>query len=435
MSKRILAFCVVVVLLFSCAAADDAAGGVFSQSGSVSISTREYQRLKQFEKLAVLMDLTERYYDGEYDMDKMIDSAASGLMEGIGDIYSFYYPKEKMEQFNEESLGQYKGIGVMLLADPSDKLITITRVFRNSPAEKAGLQSGDKIVYINDVYYSAYEMQDAVNVMRGAEEPLKLTVLRKDEGKEFEVVSAHVDINYVEYEILDGNIGYVIVYDFLGDSAKGFQEAIDLFQKNNVQGMIIDLRNNGGGIVDDAVRIADMILPYGTVVSMIDKDGEKTEELIDFDYYDVPIAVLVNRYSASASEILSGAIRDFGAGVLVGEKTFGKGVVQGAMEFKDGSGVQITMAKYYTPKGYNIHGTGLEPDVAVALDEDVVTIYGINNLPREKDSQLQMAIQILRGEIATDDEAVRRAVDTMKHRAPAMPDPVEFPTEAGKSGD
>jgi carboxyl-terminal processing protease len=365
----------------------------------------------------------------------MIDSAASGLMEGIGDIYSFYYPKEKMEQFNEESLGQYKGIGVMLLADPSDKLITITRVFRNSPAEKAGLQSGDKIVYINDVYYSAYEMQDAVNVMRGAQEPLKLTVLRKDEGKEFEVVSAHVDINYVEYEILDGNIGYVIIYDFLGDSAKGFQEAIDLFQKNHVQGMIIDLRNNGGGIVDDAVRIADMILPYGTVVSMIDKDGMRTEELIDFDYYDVPIAVLVNRYSASASEILSGAIRDFGAGVLVGEKTFGKGVVQGAMEFKDGSGVQITMAKYYTPKGYNIHGTGLEPDVAVALDEDVVTIYGINNLPREKDSQLQMALQILRGEIATDDEAVRRAVDTMKHRAPAMPDPVELPTETEKTED
>lgn len=178
---------------------------------------------------------------------------------------------------------------------------------------------------------------------------------------------------------------------------KGLPEAIDAFKAANVSGMIIDLRNNGGGLVDTCVKMADLILPEGVVVSMKDKNGNVTEEKIDDEYYDVPMVVLVNGYSASASEILAGAIRDYKAGTLVGTKTFGKGIVQSSLEFVDGSGMKVTTARYYTPSGECIHGVGIEPDVEIELDEDAVTRYGINNLPHDHDAQLQKAIELLGG--------------------------------------
>ena len=378
------------------------------EDNTVTITKDEYARLLRYEKLDVLMELVEMYYYEDVDEDEMLESAALGLIAGIGDVYSTYYTKEDMEAFNEETEGEYAGIGCQLLADPSDQTITITRVFKGSPAERAGMRSGDKIVYVNDVYYSAYEMDDAVSVMRG--EPggtVKVTVLRDLDTIDFDVTREIVNINYVEYEILDGDIGYVMVYDFLGDAYEGFAEAIDAFRAANVSGMIIDLRNNGGGLVDACVDMADLILPEGVVVSMRDKYDEVEEYRIDDEYFDVPMVLLVNEYSASASEILAGAVRDYGAGTLLGTKTFGKGVVQSALEFTDGSGIKLTTARYYTPSGECIHGVGIEPDITLELDEDAATIYGINNLPHEQDNQLQAAIKVLRGEWTeeTPDEA------------------------------
>ena len=366
---------------------------------TVTISREEYEQLLRYEKLDVLMQLVENYYYEDVDENDMLEGAAVGLMAGIGDVYTVYYTAEQMADFNEETEGEYAGIGCQLLADPSDQMITVTRVFKGSPAEKAGMRSGDKIVYVNDVYYSAYEMSDAVNVMRG--EPggqVKVTVLRDLETIDFEVTRAIVSINYVEYEILDNNIGYIMIYDFLGDAYDTFAEAIDVFRAANVSGMIIDLRNNGGGLVDDSVAMADLILPEGVVVTLRDKDGREEVYRIDDEYYDVPMVLLVNEYSASASEILAGAVRDYGAGVLLGTKTFGKGVVQSVLEFTDGSGVKITTARYYTPSGECIHEVGIEPDIEVELDENAVTIYGLNNLPHDEDAQLQAAIKVLRGE-------------------------------------
>lgn len=369
------------------------------EDNTVTITKDEYARLLRYEKLDVLMELVEMYYYEDVDEDEMLESAALGLIAGIGDVYSTYYTKEDMEAFNEETEGEYAGIGCQLLADPSDQMITITRVFKGSPAERAGMRSGDKIVYVNDVYYSAYEMDDAVSVMRG--EPggtVKVTVLRDLDTIDFDVTREIVNINYVEYEILDGDIGYVMVYDFLGDAYEGFAEAIDAFRAANVSGMIIDLRNNGGGLVDACVDMADLILPEGVVVSMRDKYDEVEEYRIDDEYFDVPMVLLVNGYSASASEILAGAVSDYGAGTLLGTKTFGKGVVQSALEFTDGSGIKLTTARYYTPSGECIHGVGIEPDITVELDEDAVTVYGLNNLPHDQDNQLQAAIKVLRGE-------------------------------------
>ena len=395
----VLAFALLTAACVSASAA--AALPMFKQQGDVTISREEYNRLKQYEKLDLLMQLVELYYYEDVDTDEMLESAAVGLIAGIGDVYSVYYTKEDMEAFNEETEGEYAGIGCQLLADPTDQMITVTRVFKGSPAEEAGMRSGDKIVYVNDVYYSAYEMDAAVDVMRGTPgENVKVTVLRGLDTVDFDITRKVVNINYVEYEILDGNIGYVMVYDFLGDAVEGFRAALEAFQAANVTGMIIDLRNNGGGLLDASVEMADMILPEGTVVSIRDKNGAEEAFTIDSEYYDVPMVVLVNGYSASASEILSGAIRDTGEGTLVGTKTFGKGVVQSVIDFPDGSGLKVTTARYFTPSGECIHGVGIEPDVEIELDEDVVTRYGLNNLPHEQDAQLQKAIELIKnGEV------------------------------------
>lgn len=395
----LLAAAMLSSICISCAAA--ASLPMFRQQGEVTISKEEYVRLKKYEKLDMLLQLADAYYYEEIDEDEMLDSAAIGLIAGIGDVYSCYYTKEDMEAFNEETEGEYAGIGCQLLADPMDQLITVTRVFKGSPAEDVGMRAGDKIVYVDDIYYSAYEMDDAVNVMRGeVGGTVKVTVMRGLETIDFDITRKVVNINYVEHQILDGNIGYVMVYDFLGDSVEGFAAALDSFKAADVSGMIIDLRNNGGGLLDASVDMADMILPEGVVVSMRDKAGNEQAYSIDDEYYDVPMVVLVNEYSASASEILAGAIRDCGEGTLVGTKTFGKGVVQSVVDFPDGSGLKVTTARYFTPSGECIHEVGIEPHVTVELDEDAVTLYGINNLPHEADAQLQKAIELLKsGEV------------------------------------
>jgi len=374
---------------------------MFRPQGSITISREEYNRLKKYEKLELILELVNAYYYEDVDPEEMLESAAIGFTAGVGDVYTNYFTKEDMEAFNEETEGEYAGIGCQLLADSSDQLITITRVFKGSPAEEVGMRSGDKIVYVNDVYYSAYEMDAAVDVMRGTPgESVKITVMRGMDTIDFDVTRKVININYVEHHILEDNIGYVLVYDFLGQAVEGFAEALEAFKAASVSGMIIDLRNNGGGLLDASVQMADMILPEGVVVSLRDKMGNEETFSIDDEYYDVPMVLLVNGYSASASEILAGAVRDHEAGMLVGQKTFGKGVVQSVIDFPDGSGLKLTTARYYTPDGECIHEVGIEPHVQVELDEDAVTTYGINNLPHEQDAQLQKAIELLKsGEV------------------------------------
>ena len=410
MKRQHVMISLVIALLISVVASQAIASSFLppfmrEESETVTISREEYESLLRYEKLEVLLELVEMYYykEEDVDVDAMIENAAVGLMAGIGDIYTQYYTPEKMAELVEETEGEYAGIGCQLLADPTDALITVTRVFKGSPAEKVGMRSGDKIIYVDDVYYTAYEMNEAVDVMRG--EPggtVKVTVMRGLETVDFDIVREVVNINYVEYEILEGNIGYVMVYDFLGNAYEVFSEAIDAFEKAGVSGMIIDLRDNGGGLVNVCVDMADLILSEGVVVSMRDKYEVVEEYKIDNEHFDVPMVVLVNEYSASASEILAGAIRDRGAGKLVGSKTFGKGIVQSELMFQDGSGVHITTAYYFTPNVECIHEIGFEPDVQVELDEEAVTLYGLNNLPHEEDAQLQKAIEVLKEEIASE---------------------------------
>ena len=405
MNKKVVG--VLALLLALCLAGTSMAISLPAFKGkddSVTITREEYERLIKFQKLDMILQIIDYYYYEDYELDDLLDGAAAGLVYGLGDIYSTYYNKEQMEKATEENTGRYAGIGCQLIGDPDDKLITITRVFKGSPAEKAGIIAGDKIVYVDDVYYTAYEMDDAVEVMRGTPgEIVKVTVLRGLETVDFDISRELINIKYVEYQILPDNIGYVMVYDFLGNAVEGFREALQAFQEAGVDGMIIDLRNNGGGFVNAAVEMADMILPQGVAVTL-NENGNVTEWPMDDVYYKVPMAVLVNGFTASASEILSGAVRDYKAGTLIGTKTFGKGVVQSELEFQDGTGIKVTSGRYYTPSGECIHGVGIEPDIECDLPEEVVTRFGINNIPYDQDEQLQCAVRVLTGN-ATPGEA------------------------------
>ena len=395
--------CMLLLLLCAGMSASAAYGPMFrKQNDQVTISREEYESLLKYQKLEDLLNYAQMLYYEDVDTDKMLEQAAYGLIFGLEDVYSTYLSKEDMEAFNEEVEGEFAGIGCQLLADSTDKMITVTRVFKNSPAEKVGVRPGDKIVYVNDVYYTAYEMDDAVDVMRGTPgESVKVTVLRDLETIDFDIVREVVNINYVEYEILDENIGYVMVFDFMGDAIEGVKEAIEAFKAADVKGMILDLRSNGGGLLEASVQLADLILPEGNVVSVKTKYGYEEQYPIDNEYYDVPLVLLVNGYSASASEIVAGAIRDSGEGTIIGTKTFGKGVVQSVIPFPDGSALKITNARYYTPSGECIHEVGIQPHVEIELDENAVTRYGINNLPHEEDAQLQKAVEmILSGEVS-----------------------------------
>ncbi|MBQ8091993.1 MAG: S41 family peptidase [Clostridia bacterium] len=421
MKKGIVSLLVGLFLVMSVSSGMAVLPFIRNNDDTVTISREEYERYQKFTKLELLMQIVDAYYYEDVDVDKMLDGAATGLMAGIGDVYSCYFTKEQMESITEETEGVYTGIGCQLLADSESMLITVTRVFKGSPAEEAGIQVGDKIVYVDDVYYTAYEMDEAVSVMRGTPgEMVKVTVLRDYKTIDFDVIRREVTINYVEYEILPENIGYIMLYDFYGNAVEGFKEALEAFAEADVKGVIIDLRNNGGGIVDIAVNIADMILPEGVVVSTKDKAGNEETMTIDNEYYKVPLAVLVNGYTASASEILSGAIRDYNAGILVGTKTYGKGVIQAELQFTDGTGMKVTMARYYTPSGICIHGVGLEPDIDIELNKDVVTKYGYNNLPHDQDNQLQAALRVLSGQSTLEEEiAAAEAIKAEKAAAEA----------------
>ena len=369
-----------------------------AQSDTVTISRAEYERLQKYAKLEYLMQMVDLYYYEEYDEEEMLEYAAYGLMGGVGDMYTRYISKEDMEASMESMLGEYCGIGCLLLANSEDNTITVTRVFKGSPAEKAGIRAQDRIVYVNDVYYTAYEMNDAVDQMRGkAGESVKVTVMRGLETIDFDIVREDIEINYVEYEILEEeNLGYVILYDFFAEAADEIDKAYQEFINAGVEGVILDLRSNGGGMVSVAEGIAVLFLPEGVVYSVKDKYGNEQSYSTDSKYYDLPLVVLIDEYSASASEILAGAVRDHKAGTLVGVTSFGKGVIQYEFEIGDGSGVAITMGRYYTPSGECIHEAGITPDVVVELPEEAVTKYGMNNLPRESDTQLQAAIDVLK---------------------------------------
>ncbi|MBC7087580.1 MAG: S41 family peptidase [Tissierellales bacterium] len=376
-----------------------------SANDKVIIPSTEYKILKEVyennKKVVQVRRAIDELYLRDFDENDLLEGQLKGMVNALNDPYSVYMTKDEYERFNTETEGEYGGIGI-IVTPGDDNLITVVSPIEDTPAEKAGIQTGDKIIRVDGKEYFAENMDEAVKVMRG--EPntdVVLTILRKDKSGEtitfdVEITRKIIKLISVKSELLDDDIGYIRITSFDMNTADDFKKQLKDLERNNAKGLIIDLRNNPGGLLNVCADVADELLDKGVIVYTEDKNGNREYLYSDSNMTKLPIVVLVNEGSASASEILAGAIKDHQRGVLVGTTTFGKGVVQRLRDFPDGSGLKITVSEYFTPNGINIHGIGITPDVVVELNEEVEEI-GIGNL--ENDNQLQKAIEVLKGKM------------------------------------
>ena len=362
---------------------------------TVTISRAEYDRLQRYAELDEIWQIVEQYYYQEPDTEAMLDGAEMGLLYGLGDPYTYYYTPDQYAQLWADDEGEYAGIGIQIMGDYTTGLCTISRVFLDSPALDAGLRKGDVLTRVEDIDVVTTTLQDAVNIMRGEPgTPVNLQVQRGDQLLDFVVQRAVVHVNWVNSCMLDGDVGYISLYEFSGDCSPSFAVHLDNLMNQGAKALVIDLRDNPGGWVDDAQKVADMFLEEGNVASLVYRDG--TTELYttttDGKENPIPLVVLVNEYSASASEILAGALQDRGRATIVGTQTFGKGVVQYVLPVGTrGAGMQLTVAQYYTPNGNEVHKVGITPDIEATLPEGDTTMYDIGDL---NDAQLRKAYEV-----------------------------------------
>lgn len=356
---------------------------------------------ERFSRLNDVYEIVMNEYYVEVDPEVLLDGAIDGMLASLDDPYTFYYTPEAMASSNEEHEGVYYGIGVSVYSDHNGNL-AVARVFKNSPAQEAGMFPGDIIIKIDGSEVSAAtteEMDSAVDMIKGKEgSSVVLTIIRDTETLDISVRRGNVNINRVEYTILDGNIGYIELYEFFGDAVKGVKEALEAFEKADVRGVIFDIRNNTGGELNTCLDITDLFVPEGLIMYMQDRYGNRQSYYSDEYMFNRPLVVLINEMTASASEVFSGAVQDYGVGTIVGTNSFGKGIVQSVLPFaSDGAGMQLTTAQYYTPGGRSLHKVGIQPDIVVELDEDYdPSIFSID---LENDNQLQTAYDTLIGMI------------------------------------
>lgn len=348
-------------------------------------------------KAGEIEELINAYYLDEIDGQKVEDTMYTGMVAGLEDPYSVYYSKEELESMEESISGAYSGIGATLTQDPDTGDLSVVSCFDGTPAQEAGLQPGDVITGWNGNSVEGMELSELVSKIKtDPEEQLTLEIERDGEILEVELTRREVQIPTVEYEMLDDQIGYIRLVEFDEVTADQFKEALEDLENQNMKKLIIDVRNNPGGVLQVVCDMLDQLLPEGLIVYTEDKNGNRKEYTSDEEHqFTKPLAVLANENSASASEIFAGAIQDYGIGTIVGTTTFGKGIVQRTFYLSDGTGVKLTVAKYYTPKGHDIHKKGITPDVEIELDEE---LKNQSNISHEEDNQLQKAIEVLQEE-------------------------------------
>ena len=361
----------------------------YSKVNTTSLEGLEYT-LSQFRSEL------EKKYIGEINDEELIEGAVKGYVDALGDPYTTYYTKKEMKTIMEETNGNFVGIGVYMTKDLEKNAILIIKPIENSPAEKAGILPGDLITKVDDVEYTGDKLEEASNKIRGEEgTKVKLEIYRNGETKTFELTRTKVVVSHVTTKVLNNDIGYIAISDFEGECASEFETKYKQLEKQGIKKLIIDIRNNGGGIVGEALKIANMLVDKDSTL-LITKDKSDKEEVTkatEKPIINIPTVVLVNEYSASASEILAGALKDNGKATLVGTKTYGKGIIQELHQLSDGSGLKITVSEYYTPNHNAIHKIGITPDVEVDLSEDVKQQTTIQE---KDDNQLQKAIEILK---------------------------------------
>lgn len=358
----------------------------------------QYENVNKFNEVRKI--LKEDYYL-EVDENKLVEGAVGGLAESLKDPYTVYFNKDQMKSFMEKSEGSYVGIGVTVNTDVNG-LLTIIEPFENSPAQQAGMQKGDKIVKVDNKDVTGISDENMIiSLIKGKENTkVKITVYRPDEDKylQFDVVRKRIKASNIKSEIINGNIGYIKLVMFDSEIADYFRNDLEKMLKKGIKGLIIDLRDNPGGSYEQVVKIADSLLPEGTIVYTEDREGKKDVKLSNKAAYDLPLVILTNGNSASASEILAGAVKDNGRGTLVGTNTFGKGLVQELRMLADGSGIKVTISRYFTPSGVCIHGVGIKPDIEIDVPDEYKDIP-VSQIPRNKDVQLQSAIEAVKAKM------------------------------------
>ena len=347
-------------------------------------------------KLQKYREIINKYYLGEIDDTKLEEGAIKGYIEGLGDPYTEYISKEDMDTYLDDTMGNFVGIGIYMVKNTEYDRIQVLSTIKDSPAEKVGIQAGDLIISVDGIEYKADDMTTASNNIKG-EEGTKVTVeiLRGTEKIKYEIARGKVKVNPVEGKVINNNIGYIKFTSFDETTAEDFKAKFEELNKKGIQSLIIDLRNNGGGIVDQALEIADYIADKDSVLLYeVDKNNKETVKKAKTDpIINMPIVILTNENTASASEILAGALKDLGKAKIVGTKTYGKGVIQQILSLSDGSGLKITIEEYQTPNRNKINKVGIEPDETVELPDSVKSVL---NVEENEDTQLQKAIQILK---------------------------------------
>lgn len=359
----------------------------------------KYENINKFNQVR---DILKQHYYKDVDENVLVEGAVSGLADSLMDPYTVYFNKEQMKNFVEKSEGSYVGIGVSVNTD-ANGILTIVEPFENSPAKLAGLKQGDKIIKVDDKDVTALRDESMIiSMIKGTENTsVKLTVYRASEDKtiNLEVTRKRIKTSNIKSEILEGNIGYIKLVMFDSEIAGYFKRDLDKMLSKGIKGLIIDLRDNPGGSYEQVVAIADRLLPEGLIVYTENRNLKKEERKSDKQELGLPLALLINGNSASASEILAGAVKDHNYGTLVGTKSFGKGLVQELRTLGDGSGIKVTVSRYFTPSGVCIQGIGIKPDVEIAPAEGYGSLP-VSQIPRDKDVQFRSAVEIVREKIA-----------------------------------
>ncbi len=414
--------------------------GAMKGGNRVVVTANNEETARGLQKLAFLKEKIDETYYQDIDDQVLLEGAMKGMFEATGDQYSGYFDQEAFQNLMETSTGSFSGIGVVVTEDENQTTMVVTPYkntdqysgyfdqeafqnlmetstgsfsgigvvvtedenqttmvvtpYKNTPAGNAGVQSGDKIIAVNDEDVTGKGMDYTVDLMRGeAGTPVKISVQRGEETHSFDLVREQIDTPTVDSKNIDG-IGYISISEFTQKTSEDFNTQLDALLAQNISGLIIDLRYNGGGLITSSVAVADRLLGDTEIVYTVNKNGDRKDYRSTADVQlDIPLVVLVNEGTASASEILSGAIQDTGKGTLLGTKTFGKGIVQDVVPLSDGSGYRLTSATYFTPNGRSIHGEGLTPDVVVDQNEAYQKVL---NVPEDQDVQLQNALGLFR---------------------------------------
>ena len=351
-------------------------------------------------KLETIKELLNNHYVGEIDERKLEEGIYKGFVAGVGDTYTAYYTEEEFHELAEQSSGVYAGIGIMMTLQVQDNSIEVAEIFEGSPAENVGMKVNDRIIGASGQRITGDDFSQLPKIIKGTPgTSVDVTVYRPSENKnyEFTIKRANVTSPTIYHRMLDKEIGYIKITQFEEVTYNQFKEALEEIKKSGAKGLVLDVRNNPGGLLDIVEKIADELVPEGVVVSTKNRDGKGTEYIADNKYTDMPIVVLINESSASASEVLAGALKDYNRAELVGTTTFGKGVVQTVVPLSDGSAIKLTTSQYFTPSGVCIQGIGIDPDHEVKLSTEKL-LKG-RDLTDAEDDQLQKGIEVIKEKI------------------------------------